>query len=356
MASTASTTKSVGYAKEYSSGKSEYPPSYPPKPRQYQVGKDYGYPSGSSSSYHDTYEHHDQPVEIPPFRAGQTQIRLDSAEVKKKLEETCFEVEKCYKPHCLPSGKAPCTTTYKPEYLEKPEYKEAICKIRPDYDDESKHLFERELNESLYVYPSCTIGKIWVGANNNYACPLWTGVGVLVGCDLIVTASHTAPWGCEGWWMRFVPAYHEGKEPFGSSYVKEIRGYSGATSAADDYVVCKLYNPLGDKCGWMHADGWGANNNYTGSLWNMSGYSKLFKHGEVQLYEGDDKIKKVVDDGCYKLLITHGDPCGWDGGILWGYHGECPCVIGILCGGEDNCIYFIKFDWAGGPGLMDLVT
>ena len=156
--------------------------------------------------------------------------------------------------------------------------------------------------------------------------------------------------------MRFVPAYHEGKEPFGSSYVKDVRGYTSATSAADDYVVCKLYNPLGDKCGWMHAEGWGANPNYTGSLWHMSGYSKFFKHGEVQLYEPDDKIKKVIDDGCYKLLITYGDPCGWDGGILWGYHGECPCVIGILCGGKENCIYFVKFDWAGGPGLMDLVA
>jgi hypothetical protein len=56
--------------------------------------------------------------------------------------------------------------------------------------------------------------------------------------------------------MRFVPGYSEGAEPFGSSYVSDIRGYHTSGTEADDFVVCKLFTPLGDTCGWMGTEAW----------------------------------------------------------------------------------------------------
>jgi hypothetical protein len=272
------------------------------------------------------------------------------------MEECSFEVTKCNKPPCLPLGKCAVTKEYKPECANKTDCSYILGMLKPDYDDAVKHIFERHENKSLHVWPHCTVGKIWAGANNNYACPLWTGTGVLVGRDLVLTASHTAPWDREGWWMRFAPAYSEGCEPFGSSYVRDIRGYPVSGTCADDFVICKIYTPLGDACGWMGTEGWESDNNYTGQKWNMVGYSHLFKNGEIQFYEADEKVKKVKDDGCFRLIETHGDPWGWSGGVLWGWHGDCPCVIGILSGSEEECFIFIKTGWSGGEAMVDLVN
>jgi len=88
----------------------------------------------------------------------------------------------------------------------------------------------------------------------------------------------------------------------------------------------------------------------------MVGYSDLFDHGEVQFFEGDEKVKKVKDDNPFKLLETHAEPWGWRGGVLWGWHGEGhPCVIGVLSGKVEEHSIFKKAGWAGGPGMVDLV-
>lgn len=343
------------------------------KPRQYQPGKtpecgpkcepdcEHGerHCGRAIRGYHCGERHECTPhygPEFPPYQPGRTQCRLEPIEVHNCCERCGFEHTHSHKPPCRPKGKYPLTKEYKPEYCDKPEYAEILGKLKPDYDDPVKHVFERQLNKSLHVWPHCTVGKIWVGANHNHACPLWTGTGVLVGCDLMLTASHTIPWGRDGWWMRFVPAYSEGSEPFESSYVRDVRGYRESGTDAEDFAVCKLYKRLGEHCGWMSVDGWSVDHHYTGSLWNMVGYSDLFDHGEVQFFEGDEKVKKVKDDNPFKLLETHAEPWGWRGGVLWGWHGEGhPCVIGVLSGKVEEHSIFKKAGWAGGPGMVDLV-
>lgn len=57
-----------------------------------------------------------------------------------------------------------------------------------------KRIFEQQINDSRDQYPYNTIGKIFAGANLNFADPLWTDTGVLVGPDLLLTASHTVLW------------------------------------------------------------------------------------------------------------------------------------------------------------------
>lgn len=332
-------------------------PDYAYKTRPYPAPKPHEY--SKHGSYHG--EGHglecDCCHKMEPCHPGKTQCRLEPVKVKECLDKYCFEITQCYKPACLPRGKSPVTKEYKPKYADKPEYADILGKLKPESSDPVKEVFERSLNDSLHIWPHCTIGKIWVGANHNYCVPLWTGTGVLVGCDLILTAGHVAPWGREGWWMRFVPAYSEGHEPFGSSYISDIRGYAPASGHnADDFVVCKLYTPLGDKCGWMGTEGWSHRTEYTGSLWNKVGYSSLFKHGEVQFFDGDEKISKVTDDGTFRLLETQGTTWGWSGGVLWGWHKDCACAIGVLCGTEEEFCIFLKPGWAGGPGMVDLVS
>jgi len=58
--------------------------------------------------------------------------------------------------------------------------------------DPVKRIFKRQINDSGDQYPYNTIGKIFAGANLNFASPLWTGTGVLVGPDLLLTASRSS--------------------------------------------------------------------------------------------------------------------------------------------------------------------
>lgn len=321
-----------------------------PKPRQYQVDKTSEY-----TSEHSEYdEHHCCPPKVECHGLpGKTQFRVEPPVIKECVERCGYEITKCHQPPCRPRGRVPETKEYTPEYGHKPEYAEILGKLKPGYGESD---FDHQINDSLRIWPHCTVGKIWVGANHNYDTPLWTGTGVLVGCDLILTSSHIVPWDLPGWWMRFAPGYAQGSYPFGSSYVADIRGYTpSAAGTADDFVVCKLYNPLGDKCGWMAVEGFGSNQEYSGKVWNEVGYSPLVEHGEVQLFDGDEKIKQVKSEGEFKLLEAHGDTWGWSGGILWGWHHDCACVIGVLCGTKEELCIFLKAPWAGGLGMVELV-
>jgi hypothetical protein len=54
----------------------------------------------------------------------------------------------------------------------------------------------------------------------------------------------------------------------------------------------------------------------------MIDYLPLLKHGEVQIFDGDEKIKNVGDDWIFKLLETQGCIWGWVGEVLWDWHGD----------------------------------
>jgi len=67
----------------------------------------------------------------------------------------------------------------------------SLCS-NPNLGDPVKRIFKRQINDSGDQYPYNTIGKIFAGANLNFASPLWTGTGVLVGPDLLLTASRSS--------------------------------------------------------------------------------------------------------------------------------------------------------------------
>src|SRR5271167_3252133 len=110
-------------------------PSYPPKPRQYQLGKQPGYDGSKYVPEHPEPhtepepEHHCGPPKVECCGLpGKTQCRIEPVEVKDCLERCCFEITKCYQPPCRPRGKRPVTKEYQPEYGRKPEYAEILGK------------------------------------------------------------------------------------------------------------------------------------------------------------------------------------------------------------------------------------
>src|SRR2546421_12178049 len=73
-------------------------------------------------------------------------------------------------------------------------------------------------------YPWSAFGKLFIGLTTTKTDILWSGVGALVGPNMVLTSSHTIPWEHSEYWIRFVPGYNNGTEPSGSSHVVWIHG------------------------------------------------------------------------------------------------------------------------------------
>jgi hypothetical protein len=92
------------------------------------------------------------------------------------------------------------------------------------------------------AYPWSTIGRVdfqrYHGDNGGWC------TASLVGKDLILTASHCFPWGFNKTrWMRFVPGYSYGKEPYGGSFISRCRGVRNTFNVTGiDYIVCPYVN------------------------------------------------------------------------------------------------------------------
>jgi len=209
--------------------------------------------------------------------------------------------------------------------------------------------------------PWRTIGKVFVGKNLNFSAPIWTGSGVLVGRNLLLTAGHVAPWGLNGWWMRFVPAFKNGLEPFGSSYVETYRGYhqDGEVNGRD-YVICKLFTPLGNTVGWMGSQSFGNDNRYYNGSWISVGYpaepgtnpgaNYMIVQQPVKIVDVDDEGSdgKELESDLYALG-------GWSGGPLWANIGGQNKVIGVMSGDETDFLQPRHTTSAGGIAMVRLV-
>ncbi|KAI5301386.1 hypothetical protein KEM56_001785, partial [Ascosphaera pollenicola] len=120
----------------------------------------------------------------------------------------------------------------------------------------STKAYYREEVFNVEDYPWSTIGRLFFSRFEGDRGGWCTAT--MVGSNLIVTASHCYPWGYgRDNWMRFVPGFGNGTEPFGSSYVARCRGIRNAVNVTGtDYVVCELCQHLGQKTGWMGTQWW----------------------------------------------------------------------------------------------------
>ncbi|RDV10451.1 hypothetical protein DXK94_07875 [Arthrobacter sp. RT-1] len=199
------------------------------------------------------------------------------------------------------------------------------------------------------LYPMCTVGIVF---NSNGK----RGSGVLVGPNLLLTAGHVAPWGAANWNMEFVPAYRNGSRPFGSSFVQTYHGYNTNRSVTGyDYIICRLYNPLGRALGWMGAASFGNENDYYNKRFVSSGYPGSY--GERPAVELDMGVRDIDNDSPGKELefaLRADLGPGWSGGPLW-QHTANPYVVGVLSGQEKDGLDPTRLVYSAGSALVDLV-
>jgi V8-like Glu-specific endopeptidase len=203
-------------------------------------------------------------------------------------------------------------------------------------------------------YPWCTVGRIITRSSLG----AWTGSGVLVGPNLVLTAGHVAPWGGSNWSMEFIPALREGDpnpRPFGSSFISQYRGFNRPSDVFGyDYAICQLYNPLGHALGWMGAQSWGNEAEYERRDYTSSGYPATFGgRPAVQFSVG---IRDIDNDNPGKELETvQYTSGGWSGGPLWFFAGQSPTVVGVLSGAETDGLDPRRDVYAGYTAMIDLV-
>jgi hypothetical protein len=217
-----------------------------------------------------------------------------------------------------------------------------------------------------FTYPWCTIGRVRSGYLPNYDVAIHNGTGVLVGANLMLTASHLAPWahGPEGWWMEFTPAFnaqHSVPVPFGRSFVDSYRGtkyLSDASPGGTDYVICKLYEPLGKRLGWMGTRSYGDENKYYNTPFISVGYPSDFQGRPI--VDFDIYIKDIDGDGSgleLEVLYAKAFGGGWSGGPLWSSEvdGSDARVYGIKSGWEVDGYDPARGVFAGGGYMVELV-
>lgn len=210
-------------------------------------------------------------------------------------------------------------------------------------------------------WPWCTVGKVFVGINSNFNAPLWTGSGVMVGVNVMLTAAHVVPWDQPGWWMRFVPAFENGAEPFASSYVETAYGYENTSNVTGiDYAVCKLYTHLGNTVSYMGAYAPGDNNEYYAGSWSSVGYPAEPGTNPGANFMIVEQPVKIIDievepEGGLELESNVYSLGGWSGGPMWNWIGGQPLVIGVLSGRETDPGEARQNVSAGGKPLVDLV-
>lgn len=206
-------------------------------------------------------------------------------------------------------------------------------------------------------YPWCAIGRVETtrtGQEPRY------GSGVLVGPDLLLTASHVMPWDTDDSSIRFTPAYRAAIDPrFGYTYVGRYRGVPYAfdnDATGTDYVICKLNWRIGDRTGWLGAQWWSNEDRYHDGLWFSAGYPLSFAGGYLPASELWIEIEDIDNDADGLQIETDNFASeGWSGGPLWGWIDNDPRVIGILSG--------MDWDWpdpkrslfAGGRHMLNLI-
>jgi len=214
-------------------------------------------------------------------------------------------------------------------------------------------------------WPWCTVGQLLINAPGQ---PQKGGSAVLVGPNLILTASHAVPWDAPdgSWTMLFTPAYRSTDptpKPYGESYVAEVRGHVTHEDDvnANDYVIAKLYTPLGNSVGWMGSQSFGNDDSYQGHhMWSSAGYP--VSSGGVPFFASNVEVTDVDSSGDGRELETSDFLMGgWSGGPLVGFFGLDPRVLGVASGHQTEFsvgwlhVTQTNSVFAGGKHMIDLV-
>jgi hypothetical protein len=213
-------------------------------------------------------------------------------------------------------------------------------------------------------WPWTCVGKVTGGFDTDFDHPKTFGTGVLVGRNVLLTAAHLAIWdrGPGQWWMRFFPGFDAGPKPIGSSFVEQFRGPGPQThSNPQDFVVCKLYDPLGDALGFFGYH-WSSDDDfYYDQRWMSGGYPDFKYNGQRLITEYDIEVQDIDNDGDGREIeiglndfLFNG---GWSGGPLWGWFpGNDPRVIGVCSGYQADGFDPVRSVFAGGGPMLNYIS
>jgi V8-like Glu-specific endopeptidase len=218
----------------------------------------------------------------------------------------------------------------RPEKLDKrlavPSKIDALAKRDPEtrwattvFAPENRYLF------SDTAFPWCTAGRVETSAGG------WAS-GVMIGPRHLLTCSHAIQWinppnPYVAGWIKFIPSYFDGSEPFGAAWGIHIywqQQVSGptidGTEARNDYVVVALDRRMGDITGWMgsrtYDDSWDG-----GTYWSHTGYPGDLNSGTRPSFEGTISLNGDDTQAGTNQAIYHlGDVWpGQSGGPFFGW-------------------------------------
>ncbi|MGH8911287.1 MAG: trypsin-like serine peptidase, partial [Acidimicrobiia bacterium] len=213
-------------------------------------------------------------------------------------------------------------------------------------------------------WPWGLVGKIF---NSNGK----VGSGALIGPRLVATAGHMVPWGGGSWWMKFVPAYHNGSSLHGAgveSYVSSARGYDvDGDVTGYDWAVLRLYQPLGSWLGYFGYNGFSSSWE-DDPYWTILGYPSAVASGQRPSYQMGISVFDIdSDSNGGKELETKADLTpGNSGGPMFAWWSGDPRLVGVVSGQEEDWSPgFWPWEWgdlekgnvvAGGAGFTNLMA
>lgn len=225
-------------------------------------------------------------------------------------------------------------------------------RVRPLY------IFGNDVRQPFFPsgYPWQCIGKIFA-YNDPYSFDWsWTGTGVLVSHNTVLTASHVVPWGANPAMIQFIPAYFNGTSTLGPnvySYVDSATAYynepdPNVDRPAWDFAVLRLIDPLGDSLGWFGAKTYNDKWN-DGNYWNLVGYAGDIAQGEQPSWQGGISFHDDDEDGdAMELETDDGDATPGDSGgpfFAWWEGDNWPSLVGVTSVAEQEW----DFPWINGP-------
>lgn len=247
-----------------------------------------------------------------------------------------------------------------------PRFRPGVTPAPPDFRMLVLDLLQEPLAAEMLPpcgFPWTTVGRVESGLGEQFDG--WTsyGTGTLVGPNLLLTASHLHQWERPpgGWWMRFKPGFADGVS-YGLSYVERVRGYRIDDTGDHDYLICKLYEPLGQWLGWMGSQSFGDDDRYEDPLWLSVGYPGVYLDGRFPVLETNIGVEDVDDEsgGGRELEVDYSVTFGggWSGGPLFGPIGGVGGdyrVVGVKSGSEADGYDPVRGVFAGGRPMVELV-
>ena len=133
---------------------------------------------------------------------------------------------------------------------------------------------------------------------------------------------------------------------------------TGTNERFHDSAILRLFNPLGERVGWMGSY-WSSDDEfYTGrESWLAIGYPGNTPHPSTEFLIPIEDVDE--SDGGYQLECEPFSSPGWSGGPLWGWIDDQPKFVGVLSGNEDewgddhsiaaggdNMVGLVKYAWS----------